>query len=243
MNHAALTESFDAIYVINLRTRTDRRAEMVEQFERVGVDPSSTKIEFFDAARPDDAAGFPSRGARGCFLSHLGILKAALKSGHDTILILEDDVNFVDGLAVAFANAAPRLREPDWALAYLGALAVNPPMESAELVGVVPPASSIMGSHMLAIRRDAMASVADYFEAMQARPAGDPAGGPMHVDGAYSWFRRTHAEFMTLLCTPPLGYQRPSRTDIHDLKWFDRLPLVRNAVGQLRKLRARLRIT
>ncbi len=74
-------------WVINLKDRTDRRREMIEQLERVGW-----SAQFFPAVRPADAGTFPSIGARGCFLSHLALLKQAT-SGH--ILLMEDDLNFV----------------------------------------------------------------------------------------------------------------------------------------------------
>ena len=59
----------------------------------------------------------------------------------------------------------------------------------------------------------------------------------MHVDGAYCWFRHAHPHFRTLLAVPELGYQRSSRTDIHDLRWFDRVPVAREAVAWLRQWR------
>jgi hypothetical protein len=78
-----------------------------------------------------------------------------------------------------------------------------------------------------------------YLEAMQARPAGDAAGGPMHVDGAYFWFRRAHPHVRAVLATRVLGYQRPSRTDVHAPRWFDRLPGLHRAVELVRGARAR----
>jgi len=50
----------------------------------------------------------------------------------------------------------------------------------------------------------------------------------MHVDGAYTWFRRTHPTRRTWVALPELGHQRQSRTDIHPLRWYDRWPLVRD---------------
>lgn len=41
----------------------------------------------------------------------------------------------------------------------------------------------------------------------------------MHVDGAYSWFRKDHPFLRTLLADPELGYQRPSRSDIFTGHW------------------------
>lgn len=53
-----------------------------------------------------------------------------------------------------------------------------------------------------------------YLEAMLKRPNGSPEGGPMHVDGAYSWFRRAHPGVAAYVCTPSVAQQRYSRSDI-----------------------------
>lgn len=94
---------------------------------------------------------------------------------------------------------------------------------------------------MLALDACAIARLVPYLQAMLERPSGDPAGGPMHVDGAYSWFRRAHPDLRTVLATPPLGYQRPSRTDVHALRWFDRLPGLHRVAALLRRVRTGLR--
>jgi GR25 family glycosyltransferase involved in LPS biosynthesis len=74
--------------VINLECRKDRRAEMETQLRRIQWD-----AQFFPAVRPPDAGDFQSIGARGCFLSHLAVLKrAALQNDH--AVIMEDDLNF-----------------------------------------------------------------------------------------------------------------------------------------------------
>ena len=59
----------------------------------------------------------------------------------------------------------------------------------------------------------------------------------MHVDGAYNWFRRANPQFKTLLAIPELGFQRASRTDIHELRWYDRVPLFREGMASLRQVK------
>ena len=59
----------------------------------------------------------------------------------------------------------------------------------------------------------------------------------MHVDGAYSRFRADNPDVRTFVAMPELGYQRPSRTDIHALRWFDRLPIIKDAVQAARQIR------
>jgi hypothetical protein len=231
---------FDAIYVINLPTRKDRRAQMVEQFRKVGVDPASPQVVFFDAVRPTDAGNFPSIGARGCFMSHLGVARAALQAGHERILILEDDVNFSHDFLQRAGALLAELASRPWNALYLGALAVNPPPAAQAGWQVLPGTSKVTGSHMIALDKQGIAQLAEHLQIMLDRQPGHPEGGPMHVDGAYNWFRRTRPQLTTLLVEPALGYQRPSRTDIHDLKWFDRVPVLSHLVGWLRAARARL---
>ena len=230
---------FDALYIINLPARTDRKAEMLEQFRRAGLTQPSPPRVFFEAIRPQGQGGFPTIGARGCFLSHLGVLKAALSAGHSSILVLEDDLDFVDDFHAAFAARAPALRESPWDIAYLGLLKVTPPLAPAQGIVEVPPGSAVLGLHMVAIKSAVMPELIAYLEAMLGRPAGDPNGGPMHVDGAYSWYRAVHPARRTVACQPPLGYQRASRTDIHALRWFDRTWGVRTLVAALRSFRNR----
>ena len=103
----------------------------------------------------------------------------------------------------------------------------------------MPPGSAVLGLHMVAIKSAVMPELIAYLEAMLGRPAGDPNGGPMHVDGAYSWYRAVHPARRTVACQPPLGYQRASRTDIHALRWFDRTWGVRTLVAALRSFRNR----
>lgn len=245
---------FDAIYIINLASRPDRRAQMRVQLRRVGLDPDAPPVVFFDAVRPEATAGFPTIGARGCFLSHLGVLRDAHAARHRRILVLEDDLDFASDFSRRFASAARAADEQRWDVWYLGALAVDPPLPddpadgngdappphagAAREVLPLPPDSVVLGTHMLALSADAVARLVPYLETMLARPVGDPAGGPMHVDGAYGWFRREHPRMRTLLSTPPLGHQRPSRTDVHALRWFDRLPGVHRAAALVRRARA-----
>lgn len=196
---------FDAIYLINLPSRRDRRAQMRAQLFKVGIDPDAAPVRFFDAIRPDEAAGFPTLGARGCFLSHVGVLREAREAGHARILVLEDDLDFSDDFVHRFASLAPELDRLAWDFCYLGALSVTPDPGQGSALAVLPPDSSVIGTHMLALTAPVIERLVPYLEAMQARPAGDAAGGPMHVDGAYFWFRRANPHVRAVLATRVLG--------------------------------------
>lgn len=221
---------FESIYVINLRSRGDRRREMAEQLAAVGLSFDSPQVRLFEAVRPDDAGAFPSVGARGCFMSHLGVLRDAV--GKTNVLILEDDLDFAEGIV------APRI-PMGWGMFYGGARHAIAP---AGLLTLTAPEDVIGCSHFLAISGAVIPRLVTYLEALLSRPAGDPAGGPMHVDGAYARFRADNPDVQTYLATPELGFQRPSRTDIHALRWYDSTPLLRQLVNLARRVRARRRV-
>lgn len=227
---------FEQIYVINLPQRHDRRSEMAEQLRMIGLTWNSPGIRLFSAVRPDDPGGFPSIGTKGCFLSHLGVLRDAAKHGFERILLFEDDLNFVSDFPQRMNKTSARLAQEDWSFFY-GGYAIEPmPAASADTTIIPVNASeTITTAHFVGFRGDVIEETIGFLEQVLSRPPGHPDGGPMHVDGAYAWYRHLHPEKLTLLATPQLGYQRSSRTDIHALRWYDRTPLVRSAVNYLRK--------
>ena len=227
-----LTDRFERIFVINLAHRADRRKEMAEQLSRVGLSLTSPGVTLFEAVRPNDPAGFDSVGARGCFMSHLGVLRASARLR--SVLILEDDLNFDDHICDRLSPALTALAGT-WEVFYGGYRVQQTSLESSPLV-FADPVQPVETTHFVAFNGEKTINcLAAYLEAMLGRPAGDEAGGPMHVDGAYSHFRADHSEMKTYLANPQLGYQRPSRTDIHAHRWFDRLPAVRNAAAWARR--------
>lgn len=227
-------EDFACIRIINLPQRTDRRREMAEQLARVGLGYEAPNVRLFNAIRPDNAAGFDSVGARGCFMSHLEILREA--SGSASVLIFEDDLTFARDVAV---RLGPTLRSlPSWWGVFYGGCSLGSvPADGA--LAAVSPATTIATSHFVGFNGPVIPRLVHYLEAVLTRQPGDPAGGPMHVDGAYSRFRADNPDVRTLVATPALGFQRPSRTDVHALKWFDRTPVVRDLVQFTRRKRAR----
>ena len=224
---------------INLPYRVDRRREFTDQLRRVGLCPDHPQFRLFEAIHPNDAAGFPTPGARGCFLSHLGVLQEALAEGRESVLICEDDLDFASDLIQRLPSLTVQLKQRTWSLFYGGYQ--TPPEGEMVAPGLmkVEPGHRMICSHFYAVRGEAIADLVCYLQAILTRLPGDPAGGPMHVDGAISRFRADHCYYVTLAATPPIGVQRSSRTDIHPLRWFDRWPLVRDWVSGLRRMRIR----
>jgi hypothetical protein len=240
---SGLPDYFDRIYVINLPARTDRRREMAEQLAKVNLGFDDPRIGLFSAIHPDHAAGFESIGTRGCFLSHLEVLRDARHNSFDRILILEDDLNFTPDFLQRCPAALSALAARNWELFYGGYQfpGKSVPPAGADGLAVVASVQPVQTAHFLGFQQPVIARMIEFLEALLRRPAGDPDGGPMHVDGAYTRYRQLHPGAVTLAAVPELGYQRSSRTDIHDLRWFDRLPVIRETIGGLRRVKNSLR--
>lgn len=229
---------FERIFIISLPSRTDRQAEIALQLKAIGLSLAEGGVELFPAVRPDAPDGFPSIGARGCFMSHLGVLRMAQRLGLQRVAIFEDDLDFAANFNARIQSVIQNLESEDWSLFY-GGYRMAPAQLTRLPAGLAQVASdeSIETCHLMAFQGEAISAAVHYLELMLGRPAGDFEGGPMHVDGAYNWFRRANPQFKTVLSTPELGFQRASRTDIHDLRWYDTTPFVRELVAGLRLLK------
>jgi glycosyl transferase, family 25 len=217
-------------FVINLEHRTDRRVAMQKQLSRIGW-----HAEFFPAIRPKDAADFPSIGARGCYLSHLSVLKNARDAGVQQLVVLEDDVNFTPEFAERWKFSMSALATQEWSIFYPG----HPIEDLPPDLSRISPDMAVQCTHFMVINGPAISTVIGGLEKILSRPAGHPRGGPMHLDGAYSTLRAQNHALATYAYFPALGYQRPSRTDVGNLKWFDRVGMLTPIVDIARKLRAK----
>lgn len=228
---------FDHAFIISLPTRADRRAEMARELKKAGRSVDDARVEFFDAVRPDDAGDFPSIGARGCFMSHLGVLGEAARRGLDAVAVFEDDLGFPPDFQTRSAGIARALRDVDWDIFYGGYEDIRPTPDAARPIVRIAPTEGFRTSHFIVFRGGAIARARDYLAAMLARPAGSPQGGPMHVDGAYCWFRKDNPDLSCWLAAPKIGDQRSSRSDIFEGgRWFDRTPIVRDGATIARRL-------
>ena len=200
---------FDQVRIINLVDRPDRRKDMVRELERLGG--LAPNVSFYEARRPGDAGDFPSLGARGCFESHLAVLRSARDGGARSLLLLEDDLDFAKDARQRLAGLIPELFGRQWDIFHgahllpangrngLGQLSSDEPVVTASFVGFD---GKVLGP------------LVEFLEAMLSRPAGSPDYGPMHVDGAYTVFRLLHPERTAFAAFPTLGRQRSSPSDI-----------------------------
>ena len=227
-----LFDSFDRVRVVNLPHRKDRRSEMNAQFAKVGI-AGDPRIQFFEALSFPDPGPFRRRGSHGNFRSRIPLLREAGEAGQ-SILIFEDDCDFLFPQVLEFEMPA------EWDIFYGGYVASNP---------ADPHNSDIIGSHFMGFSPRAAKAAADYLTAYlepdfppdpgaAMEPGFDPAVKPS-IDGALVWFRRSRPDLVTVFAQ--LGFQRSSRTDVGEQKWFDRVPVVRGLVGLARRIMRRVR--
>ncbi|KAF0676492.1 glycosyltransferase family 25 protein [Profundibacterium mesophilum] len=235
-----IAATFEHVRIISLPSRKDRRRDMTRQLARIGLVPGEGNVAFFDAVRCEEKGGWPTIGARGCFLSHLGVLQEARDAGARSVLIIEDDANFGPALLTATPESLRALGAEPWDIFYGGQQDTD--LRAQQPVArVLDPETRIVGAHFIAMRDAAIPEAAAYLEALASRAPGDPAGGPMHVDGAYSRLRRSGSSLKSAVCVPDLAYQRSSRTDIHELSLLDRLSGLSGGMNLLRGLQNWLR--
>jgi len=226
-----LIDFFERAYVVNLPNRKDRRRMMIQELKKIEMPLTPNKTEIFPAIRPDDAGAFPSVGARGCFLSHLAILKRAKEDRLGNVLIMEDDLTISGQLKTNQESLVEQLRCKDWGFVYFGHVEES---KAASSITLRPFSEPIMTAHFYGVNGLVFDRLLSFLEVLQRRPAGHPDGGPMHLDGAYSTFRAQNPDIVTLLASPNLGWQRSSRSDIASNKWFDQVPVFKQLVGAAR---------
>jgi glycosyl transferase, family 25 len=202
-------ERFERVRIINLVDRPDRRREMLSELDRLGGVPPN--VGFHDAHRPDNAGGFPSLGARGCFESHLSVLRSARDAKVQSLLILEDDLDFTRGARSRLAKVVPELFRQRWDLFYGAHLL---PTDGRRGLVQVAGEDPVLTASFVAFDGRVLEPLVDFLEGILTRPPGSPDYGPMHVDGAYTVFRLLHPQYLTFAAFPPLGRQRSSPSDI-----------------------------
>jgi len=212
-----LSSTFDMVRIINLPQRADRRKGAIATLHALGAEIDDRTIAFHEATRPDSAGGFPTIGTRGCFLSHLGALQVARRAGATSLLILEDDVAISRSEMARLPGTLAALAREPWDVFYGG----SPATETASPLSVVAPVEELLLAHFIAFSQRAIEVLVPYLEAILEREPGSPEGGPMHVDGAYSWFRAAYPGMRAFAATPHIAHQQSSRTDIHALGTSD----------------------
>lgn len=228
---------FGKVYIINLRERTDRRKATLRELKRHGIPSDSNQVEFYTTERPTEQGEFPSLGVRGCFTGHASVMRLALEQNLDRVLVMEDDIAILDSIDTHGLEIIERLKTLDWDIVYFGYLR---PAQSPPGAILAPYDERTQGGHFYGVNGKILPRLVAFLEACMTRPAGHPEGGPTFRDGGFNLFRKLNPDVKTYLAVPNLAKQRSSRTNLHELDWYDRHPITRPVVEQIRALKNRL---
>jgi hypothetical protein len=115
-----VSELFQRVAVLNLGRRLDRWRHFLHHLPADWPFQPPLRFPAFDG-QEEDVPGYwtGGKGAWGCYLSHLAIIKDCLDNDIDSVLIFEDDATFSRRFSTdvrAFLNSLPS----DWAYIYLG---------------------------------------------------------------------------------------------------------------------------
>lgn len=227
-----LREFFDRTYVINLPERTDRRRAITRELADFEMPLSPGAVEIFGAIRPTATDGFPTVGALGAFLSHMGVIRRARDLRLSNVLVLEDDLALSPRLRRIEDDLVEQLKRTEWGLVFLGYFPYQR-RSSADYCGESEPEAPVvlrklgepplLGAHFYAVNGPFVGRLVDFLERLlEERRKGPPPGvndDPPALDGAYpdcalQLFRMQNPDVVTLIACPSLGWQRSSRSDI-----------------------------
>lgn len=230
-----LCDYFDRVAIIHLPERRDRYRALAQELRRIGLDIQDGKVQIPHAPMPNDANGFPSKGVYGNFLSHLEILRSALRDGLQTVWVLEDDAIFSKRLERQQKEVVRGLEEWPWGVCFLGH-SLKRELRTCARGLVVPPADFIW-AHCYAVHARALSRLVQYLERAVVLPQGHPEGGKLYIDGAFTHFRRLNPDVLTLVSNPALSVQRGSPSSLNRQKWYDSLSWSQPLVSIARQLR------
>lgn len=105
-------------YYINLDYRQDRNESTKKVLKKLNIEAVRFEAIKYTSEEKD---GYETGGERGCFESHLAILKNHYNSNStEDLLILEDDIELILRGQKNFSRVLKKLKSVDWAVCYLG---------------------------------------------------------------------------------------------------------------------------
>jgi glycosyl transferase family 25 len=210
----SLESFFDRIYVINLPSRPDRLKSICHELSKLGIVDKEAILSVPEAPIFDKPGGFSSKGVRGNFFSHLGIIEDAYQNRFDRILVLEDDAIFRSHLHNKTYQdfILSHVESHDWSMWFPGHLLASQPKGVSK--PVYNSTAAFNGAHCYAVHRRGIASLRDYLRIVSERSAGHPEGGKMYIDGALTHFRRQFTDHICLISNPVLSIQKSSDTNL-----------------------------
>jgi hypothetical protein len=230
-----LLDYFDRLSIIHLKQRTDRYRTLVRELRWLGIEITNPKVCIPDAPMPDDANGFPSKALYGLQLSHLEILKSAQRDNLKSVWVLEDDAIFSRRLVHQQNEIANFLAQHEWDMCYFGHT-LTKELKSLPL-GFPRYSGPFYWAHCYAVHARLLPRLITYLEGTIQRPRGDPLGGKMYPDAAYTIFRKLNPDVVSLVSNPVLSVQRGSPSSLAHGNWYDRYAATRAVVNMGRAAR------
>ena len=179
-------EYFDRTCIINLPERADRLRLIRKELSRCGLDDHPEKVQVPFAPKPDDAHDFTSKGVYGSYLSHYNILKDALRDGIRTVWVLEDDATFSHRMVRDQARIVEFLQADPWDMCFFGH-SLHRELKGMPR-GLIHHTAGFRWAHCYAIHSRVLPRLIAYLEENMSNPRGDPRGGKMYIDAAYTLF-------------------------------------------------------
>jgi glycosyl transferase, family 25 len=204
--HWSYSKYFDKVYYINLDRRTDRRAHMDEQLNKFHM--TATRISAVDGNtlkwKPEYGvmSDYWNNGAFAYCLSYRVAIIDAIKTGLDSILVLDDDAVFTDNLFEVLENAKKELPE-EWHMLYFGANHHSPismPTERERVGNYLYRLIGSMGSHGIILHKSCFKTVLNFLTSPYAP-----------LDIFFSMYQKFFPCYITY---PGVAYQRAGHSDI-----------------------------
>jgi glycosyl transferase, family 25 len=252
-----IMEYFERAYAINLPHRADRRNMLTKQLEAVGIELAPPKIQFFQAIRPKDPGSFLSIGMRGCFLSHLAVLKLAREQNLSNVLIMEDDLLIPRSFKQKQHEIVSLLQQTEWNFVCFGHQENGDRHEPLDLrlptikkeeslaiyseLGYLPTGDHATPTHFYGVNGRILDRLIAYLEEVQHRPCNHPQGGATHLDGVYTMFAALNPDLDVLKVFPNFGFQASTYSDVHAKKWFEKIIILKQLVVLARQGKILLR--
>jgi glycosyl transferase family 25 len=187
----AIWDFVDKVVYINLDHRTDRNEHMKQIIPIFG-----DKVSRFSAIKND-------KGAIGCTMSHISVLKNAIENNYENILVLEDDMewnNFEDGY-----QTLKKLASKPYDVIMLGGSFVSYNSETYKLNSAKTTTGYLVNKHY-------MQTLLSNFEEGLSYLSKDYSMLFDHALDAH--WNRLQQKDNWFIVQPPLIYQAPSYSDI-----------------------------
>jgi glycosyl transferase family 25 len=184
---------FDKIYCLNLDRRTDRWEDAKKEFKSIGI---LEHVERFSAIEKNP-------GWEGCRDSHIAIIEDAKLNKYKNVLVLEDDVKFINNVSKSLHKSIEELKKYKWYLFYLGATLPPKGVHPVKISDSLYQLGSALTTHAICYN----SNVYDIFLDLVK----DSMDSPVDV-----FLNKIISNHPSLICNPIVATQRESYSDIEN---------------------------